>query len=175
MRVGRARRAAVALCLLALASCQRDGKLVGGPAPEFSLADLQGNAVRLANFRGRVVFLNVWATWCAPCREEMPSMESVSRQLQGPDFVMLAVSADEEGREVVDRFVREYRLTFPVLLDPELQIASRYKVTGYPETFLIDRNGRVVGHEIGPRDWASPAAVGALETLIRTGEWRGVQ
>lgn len=163
-----------ALALLALVGCQRSGAMVGEPAPEFSLSDLAGNAVRLANLRGRVVLLNICATWCPPCRAEMPSMQSLYAKLGGADFTLLAVSADQEGKEVVQRFVTEERLTFPVLLDPDLQVASRYRVTGYPETFVIDRNGKILAHEIGPRDWAAPAMVAALTGLIQRGEWTGL-
>jgi peroxiredoxin len=161
------------LALLLAGGCQRASALVGKPAPEFSLTDLSGRAVRLANLKGRVVFLNVWATWCEPCREEMPAMEELYRRLRGPDFEMLAVSADQDGREMVERFVREHGLTFPVLPDPNLQIADRYKVTGYPETFVIDRNGRIVAHELGPREWDSPGSYDAFRRLIERGEWTG--
>ena len=169
------RVAAVALALvltvLTDAGCHRSDLLVGGTAPEFSLGDLSGNAVRLANLRGRVVFLNIWATWCEPCREEIPSMQSLYARLRGPDFEMLAVNADQGDRAVVDGFVREHGLTFPVLLDPELSVADLYRVTGYPETFIIDRNGRIVAHELGPRDWDSPASHAAFTRLMEHGEW----
>ncbi len=155
-----------------VAGCQRGGKLVGAPAPEFSLSDLSGRAVRLANLKGRIVFLNVWATWCEPCREEMPAMEALYEKLHGPAFEMLAVSADEQGKAVVEPFVKNFGLSFPVLLDPEAQIASRYGVTGYPETFIIDRNGRVVEHVLGPRAWNSPESREAFQRLIDHGEWR---
>ncbi len=173
--MSRAARAAVALALVlaTAAGCHRRDALVGGPAPEFSLSDLQGNAVRLANLKGRVVFLNVWATWCEPCREEMPSMQSLYERMHGPDFEMLGVNADQGDRAIVENFAKEYRLTFPVLPDPDLQIADRYRVTGYPETFLIDRNGRIVAHEIGPRDWDSPESHAAFRRLIERGEWIG--
>jgi peroxiredoxin len=164
---------AVMLALAAvLSACQRSGKLVGEGAPEFSLADLDGRAVRLANYKGRVVFLNVWATWCPPCREEMPAMEALYEKLRGPDFEMLAVSADEGGKAVVEPFVRNGKLTFPVLLDPDGQIGMRYGVTGFPETFVIDRNGRVVSHTLGPREWSSPESIAAFQRLIDRGEWR---
>ena len=101
-------------------------------APDFVLEDLEGKATRLSNFRGRVVFINVWTTWCEPCRVEMPSMEVLHRRLSGDDFVMLAVSADADGRELVEPFVEELGLTFPVLLDPDGQVVSRYRVTGWP-------------------------------------------
>ena len=169
------RRAALAAMILfvAIAGCRRSGSLVGSQAPEFSLSDLSGNAMRLANLKGRVVFLNVWATWCEPCREEMPSMQSLYARLHGGDFEMLGVNADQGDRAVVEQFVRQYGLTFPVLLDPDLQIAGRYGVTGYPETFIIDRNGRVVDHRLGPRDWDSTESHAAFRRLIERGEWTG--
>ena len=164
---------AVVVALVVVAACQRGGTLVGKQAPEFSLSDLSGRTIRLANLKGRVVFLNVWTTWCEPCREEMPSMQALYERLHGPDFEMLAVSADQEGRAVVERFVRDFALTFPVLPDPDLQIAGRYGVTGYPETFIIDRNGRVLAHQIGPRQWDAPQSHTVLRRLIERGEWAG--
>ncbi len=170
------RRAALVALVLVLAvgaGCRRGGARVGNAAPEFSLSDLSGNAVRLANLRGRVVFLNIWATWCEPCREEMPAMQALYARLHGPDFEMLAVNADQGDRAGVDRFVHEHGLTFPVLPDPDLTIADRYLVTGYPETFIIDRNGRIVAHELGPREWDSPASHAAFKRLIERGDWTG--
>ena len=162
------------LAMLAAGCRPSGGGLVGKPAPEFSLADLKGNAVRLANLKGKVVFVNLWATWCEPCRQEMPSMQTLYTTLAGRDFEMLAVSSDQSKREVIERFVTGNRLTFPVLLDPDLQVADRYKVTGYPETFVIDRNGTIVAHEIGPRHWDKPDTVAAFRTLIERGEWVGL-
>lgn len=101
-------------------------------------------------------------------------MQALYTRLSGPDFEMLAVSADQEGRDVVERFVRDFGLTFPVLPDPDLQIAGRYGVTGYPETFIIDRNGRVVAHQIGPYRWDSPESHAAFRRLIERGEWTGL-
>jgi peroxiredoxin len=171
----RLRRAmAVSLLVGCLVGCQRQSALVGQPAPEFSLADLKGNAVRLANLKGKVVFVNVWATWCEPCRQEMPSMQALYTTLAGPDFEMLAVSADQSQKDVVERFVQTYKLGFPVLPDPTLQVADRYRVTGYPETFVIDRNGVIVAHEIGPRQWDAPETVAAFRKLMERGEWAGL-
>ena len=141
-------------------------------APDFVLQDLDGKAVRLSNFRGRVVFLNVWTTWCEPCRVEMPAMETLNQRLAGDDFMMLAVSADADGRRVVAPFVEDLRLTLPVLLDPDGQVVSRYRVTGYPETFIIDRVGEVVAHEIGPRDWSDSRYERALRQLMDGGAWK---
>ena len=168
-------RGVAAGVVLASVGCKpAGGSLVGQPAPEFSLADLKGNAVRLANLKGRVVFVNVWATWCEPCRQEMPSMQSLYTTLAGPGFEMLAVSADQSERKVVARFVETYHLSFPVLPDPDLQVAERYRVTGYPETFVIDRNGKIVHHEIGPRQWDAPDSLAAFRKLIDRGEWPGL-
>lgn len=135
-------------------------------APDFAVTDLEGRAVRLSAYRGKVVLLNVWTTWCPPCREEMPSMERLHRRLQGRDFVLLAVSQDDDGQRAVAPFVREMGVTFPVLVDPEHQVGRRYGVWGYPETFVIDRNGYIVERVIGPRDWMAPDQVAALEALI---------
>ena len=97
-------------------------------------------------------------------------MERLWANLQGDGFALLAVSQDEEGRHAVEPFVEHMRLTFPVLLDPEHQVGDRYGVWGYPETFVIDRNGYVVERVIGPRDWAAPPAIEALRALIAAGD-----
>jgi peroxiredoxin len=138
----------------------------GFPAPDFSLTDLSGQRYRLSDFRGKVVFLNVWATWCAPCRMEMPSMERLYRRLKAKDFVMLAISEDEDGKAVVQPFVDQVGITFPVLMDPEGVVPARYGVTGYPETFIIDRDGRVIQHTIGPENWESDHAFQFFTQLL---------
>jgi peroxiredoxin len=126
---------------------------VGNPPPDFTLPSLVGNPVRLSNYKGKVVFLNFWATWCPPCREEMPSMESLYQRLKGRDFEMLAVSIDTKGADRVQSFVATYALTFPVLLDPNKKIYRLYGLTGVPETFIIGKNGDIILKIIGPRDW----------------------
>jgi len=135
-------------------------------APDFAVPDLAGHAVRLSALRGKVVVLNLWATWCPPCREEMPSMERLYGRLRDRDFQLLAVSQDEDGSSAVEPFVKQLGITFPVLIDPERQVGERYGVWGYPETFIIDRNGYVVERVIGPRDWATPTQIAMLEALI---------
>src|SRR5208282_2690412 len=115
----------------------------GKMAADFSLTDLGGTAISLSSLRGKVVFLNVWATWCAPCREEMPSIEALYEEFsKDPDFVVLAVNEDSEGRSVVDSYVRRSGFKFNVLLDPQNQVGDAYDVSGIPETFIIDRTGR---------------------------------
>lgn len=139
----------------------------GFPAPVFALQDLSGKTHRLSDLRGKIVFLNVWATWCPPCREEMPSMERLYQRLRGTDFAMLAVSEDEGGAAVVGQFVQETGITFPVLLDPEGLLPRRYGITGFPETFVIDRNGLVIRHVIGPEDWDSDGVYAYFLDLLR--------
>src|SRR5437762_14318262 len=100
-------------------------------------------------------------------------MERLYAQLHEADSALLAISQDEDGKRVVAPFVERMHLTFPVLLDPERQVGDRYGVTGYPETFVIDRNGYVVEHVVGPRDWAAPAEIAALEAPLAAGDRGG--
>jgi len=144
---------------------QQSRSRLGYPAPDFALRDLQGRVHSLSQQRGKIVFLNLWATWCPPCREEMPSMEKLYRQLAGPDFTMLAVSEDTD-HAAVEAFVREMRLSFPVLLDAAGNLPHRLGITGYPETFVIDRQGNIVRHFVGPYDWSDPRYVEYFRSLI---------
>jgi thiol-disulfide isomerase/thioredoxin len=135
-------------------------------APDFVLPDLEGRLHQLANLRGRVVFLNLWATWCPPCRLEMPSMERLHRRFRTRPFSMLAVNEDGEDGNAVAPFVQSLGLTFPVLLDHQGRLPPRYGVTGYPETFIINRAGDVVKHIIGPADWDREDMVAYLVSLL---------
>ena len=143
------------------------------PAPDFLLPDLQGQVVRLSQLKGKVVLLNVWTTWCPPCRKEMPALEALYRRLKGGDFIMLAASQDVDGQSTVLPYLREGRFTFPVLLDVRGEVGKKYGVTGYPETFIVDRQGNEVYHHIGYNDWSQPAVETALRRLIDQGVWVG--
>lgn len=139
----------------------------GEMAAPFKLKDLSGNTVSLADLHGKVVFLNIWATWCAPCREEMPSMEKLYDRLHGDKgFVMLAVSQDTAGQDKVAAYVKKHGYHFEVLLDPQNAVAEAYKVTGVPETFIIDRAGRIVAHHSGAFDWSQPDIRDAMKELL---------
>jgi peroxiredoxin len=135
-------------------------------APDFALPDLEGQAVRLSAYRGHVVLVNLWATWCPPCRDEMPSMERLYQRLKDKGFVLLAVSEDEGAAAAVKAFVQQMRVTFPVLLDPDGDVGRKYEVWGFPESFLVDRDGRVVERVIGPRDWSSAEQIARIEALL---------
>lgn len=136
-------------------------------APEFTVPSLTGGAVKLSNYRGKVVFINFWATWCATCKVEMPSMEKLYQRFKDRGFEMLTISVDKD-RSLIEPFMKEYALTFPVLLDPDSQVAKRkYKTTGVPETFIVNREGIIVHKAIGPRDWATEETLAAFEELLR--------
>lgn len=134
-------------------------------APDFSLPSLDGDPVTLSALRGQVVFLNFWATWCPPCREEMPSIERLHRELRIEGLAVLALDVGESPA-VVARFVESFRLSFPVLLDADSEVSRRYGISGLPTTVLVDRSGRVVGGAVGPRDWASPAGRALMRSLL---------
>ncbi|MGH7775298.1 MAG: redoxin domain-containing protein [Candidatus Binatia bacterium] len=128
-------------------------KLADQPtAPDFTLRDVQGNSVSLRDLRGRVVFLNFWATWCPPCRIEMPSMERLYRRLRDRGLVMLAVDRGETRKQVAT-FMKDFQLSFPALLDVDGTVSSLYRVSALPTTYLIDRRGKIIGKKVGPRDW----------------------
>jgi peroxiredoxin len=140
----------------------------GDVASAFDLEDAySGQTVSLASLKGKVIFLNLWATWCGPCREEMPSMETLFDEFKGNnDFVMLAVSEDTKGKSAVLPYVEKNGYHFRILLDPENKVGDSYGVSGVPETFIIDRSGRIVAHHMGAFDWSRPDVKSALEELL---------
>jgi len=127
----------------------------GSQAPNFTLPLMNGGEARLDDYKGKVVLLNIWATWCNPCREEMPSMEQLYQNMKGKPFEILAVSIDTRGSKDVEPFVKKLGLTFPVLLDSDKKVNNMYQATGVPETFIIDKNGIVRQHILGPVNWSS--------------------
>jgi thiol-disulfide isomerase/thioredoxin len=148
---------------------------VGTAAPDLVAADLDGHPVSLAELRGEVVLLNVWATWCPPCREEMPSMQRLAEQLGPEGLRIVAVSIDAAsgkrdagGREGGDvrAFADEYGLTFDIWRDPEGRVQQIYRTTGVPESFVIDRRGMIVKKVIGATEWDSPANVELIRRLL---------
>jgi thiol-disulfide isomerase/thioredoxin len=136
-----------------------------GPAPKFTLKDQTGHDVSLDSFKGRLVFVNFWATWCAPCREEMPSLIELSRQMRSDDVVFLTVSVDD-GWEVVVGFAQQAQLELPpslTLLDADKKVSASYGTTVYPESYLIGRDGQLLYKFVGARDWDAIAATKILE------------
>ena len=163
---------AVAVFLVLWALKQKDSFIletlkVGRPAPNFEFPGLDGQIVSLSDHRGKVVLVNIWATWCPPCIDEMPSMEKLYNELQGENFEILAVSIDTQGLEAVAPFMKAYKLTFPALIDSEGTIKNLYKATGVPESFIIDKQGILIKKIIGPIDWATPEIFRYFRDLIQ--------
>lgn len=140
--------------------------LTGSLAPDFTLPDLDGTPVTLSRYRGQVVLLNLWALWCPPCIDEMPSMQTLYDRMQGEEFVLLAVEVGRSKPLEVREFVAEHGLAFPVLLDTKSRMKGLYAITGVPETFLLARDGRVERTFIGPRDWGSKSALAEIQRLL---------
>jgi len=143
-------------------------------APDFTLYTTKGDAVTLSQLKGNIVFLNFWATWCKPCREEMPSMQELWDKFKTEKFVMLAVSTDTEREKAVVPFLEELGLTFPVLYDEKGEIATEYETTGVPETFIIGKDGRILYKGIGPQNWSEPDTLEAISMLVNGPKNHGV-
>ncbi len=150
---------------------------VGTRAPEFVARDLDGRPVALSDLRGEVVLLNVWATWCPPCVEEMPSMQRLYERLgpQGLRVVAVSIDAAPGQRDPVGRaggnvaaFAEHYGLSFDIWLDPAGEIQRVYRTTGVPESFLIDRDGFIIKKVIGATDWDSEANVALIRRLLES-------
>ena len=132
----------------------------------FCLKDLKGRKVGLKDFKGKVIFLNFWATWCGPCREEMPSMEALYQQFKEKDFVFLTVSVDYGGIEPVKEFIKKNHYTLPVLLDPKCETLEVFGVKGIPTTIIIDKAGKMIGKAVGPRNWKNSEFIALLKMLL---------
>lgn len=133
---------------------------------DLALPDLHGTTIRLADLHGKVVLLNVWATWCYPCRVEMPSMNALYRDYHPQGFEILAISMDVSGAQAVAPFVADYALTFPVLLDPDNTVSTRLLGGGIPTSYVLDKRGQIVTVEVGTRDWNSARFRRLLDQLL---------
>ena len=141
---------------------------VGDEAPNFQLRDLAGNMMSLSQFRGKVVLLNFWATWCGPCRVEMPAMEQLYRTLSRREFEILAISTDAQGAAVTRPFQRAMGFTFPILHDEEYRVGFIYGARSLPLTFMVDRQGVIRKKIFGARDWDSPEARELIQILMKS-------
>ena len=139
----------------------------GMPAPNFTLPATDGNMVSLADYKGDVILLNIWATWCPPCVEEMPSMEKLHQALKGERFKILAVSIDAGGSKAVLPFMKKHQLSFTALADAKGTVKTQYQATGVPESFIIDKEGIIAEKVIGPADWAAPDAIKYFRQMIK--------
>jgi len=139
---------------------------VGSRAPDFHAVDLAtGRATTLADYQGKVILLNIWATWCQPCRVEMPAIERLHQRLGGRDFQIVSVSIDADGDSVVAAYARDLGLTFQILHNQSGDIQQIYQTTGVPESFVIDRDGIIVKKVIGAAEWDGPVNETLIERL----------
>lgn len=135
-------------------------------AEDFTLRTLEGKRVSLKDYRGKVIFLNFWATWCGFCRIEMPSIEKLWQEFKEEDFAILAIDVQEEGK-LVSSFMKKMNLSFPVLLDGKGKTAQSYGIRGLPTTFFLNPKGEIIGKAVGARDWASEESFRLIGELLR--------
>jgi len=138
------------------------------PAPDISVVSIaNGSTLKLSDLKGKVVLLNFWATWCPPCRQEIPSMMKLNSVMTGKPFQMVAVSIDEGGKPALDLFFKESGFILPAYLDPSGASVKLYGITGVPESFIIDKQGVLIKKVIGGFAWDSPEAISFLEGLMK--------
>ena len=164
----------ILLVVIFIAGCENIAGLrkirkmeIGQPAPDFVLQDVSGKTWQLSSLKGRVVFVNFWATWCKPCRDEMPSMEALNKAMAGQPFQMLAIVFNDDF-DMANSFARRLGVTFPVLANPTPALTEAYMITGVPETFLIDAEGILRHKFIGPYNWDTPEMRNLVQELLNT-------
>jgi thiol-disulfide isomerase/thioredoxin len=135
------------------------------PTPDFSLTNAEGKKISLKDFRGKTLFLNFWATWCEPCREEMPAMENLYQEYKNKNFIVLAVNVKDRRQEAL-AFVKELKLTYPIAFDPNAEVASLYGAWGLPTTYIIGPKGEGLARGWGPAEWYSPASRNLFKELL---------
>ena len=135
---------------------------------EIKLKDVKGKEIALSDFRGKIVFLNFWATWCPPCRNEMPSMEKLYQRFKDREFAMIAISLQEPASRV-EKFFREHNLNYIALLDSKGEVGSQYGIRSIPTTLILNRSGKVIGGVIGAKEWDSRKSFALFDYLIEKG------
>lgn len=173
------KRVVVLLCCAAVmltVGCSKQGGKSAEPAkaaiekaqaPEISVVSLDNQQLTLASLKGKVVLLNFWATWCPPCRAEIPSMMKLNAAMAGKPFQMVCVSVDEGGKPAIQEFFKNSGQSLPAYTDASGQAAKTYGITGVPESFLIDKNGIIVKKVIGGLEWNSPEVINVIEGLMK--------
>ena len=137
------------------------------PLPDFAFQDGAGKPLKLSDWKGRVVLVNLWATWCAPCRKEMPDLSKLEKELGSDQFEVVAISVDRKGAEASAAFLKETGVdNLKLYIEPSTRIVNDLKSAGLPATLLIDREGRELGRILGPADWASPEAMALIKAAL---------
>jgi peroxiredoxin len=145
---------------------EKESPQEGFLAPHFSLQDLGGTRISLGDFKGKVVILNFWATWCSPCRREIPSLERLYQLRKDKGFEILAVSVDRTSASKVASFVADYQMSFPVLADPRGEVGQKYWAKAIPTSFLIDKKGVIRWKVVGAREWDDAYALSQIDQLL---------
>jgi len=135
-------------------------------APDFVLADIDGNQYRLSDYRGQVVIVNFWATWCPPCRAEMPSMQRAWQQLEKEGILMLGINVGED-EDTIFQFTANYPVEFPLLMDQDSRVINQWPVRGLPTTFVVSPAGKITYRAIGGREWDDPDLLATVRALTQ--------
>jgi thiol-disulfide isomerase/thioredoxin len=139
-------------------------KMVQALPVEIRLKDLNGQQVSLSDFRGKIVFLNFWTTWCYACRIEMPDMEKLHQKFKNKDFAMVSINLQESASQV-KQFFKDFKLTFTALLDSDGEVGAHFMITAIPTTFILNKEGIIIGKVMGPREWDGKKAFALFEHL----------
>jgi cytochrome c-type biogenesis protein len=140
---------------------------VGAPAPSYKAVSLSGDSVSLAAFRGKTILLNVWATWCHPCRDEIPELQAIHEHYKARGLELVGVSIDADGNDdVIRQFMQDFKMTYPIWRDPDERVSTRFLVVGVPATFLIDRQGVLRWRKTGPIEPGDRSLVAAIERAL---------
>lgn len=155
-------------CISACAPSEAAGKVeVGAPAPAYKTVSLDGDSVSLGAQRGKVVLFNVWATWCHPCRDEIPELRAIHAKYRARGLELIGVSVDADGAdESIRSFMKDFQMEYPVWRDADERVSSQFLVVGVPATFLIDREGILRWRKTGPIQPADPALAAAIEQAL---------
>ncbi len=140
-------------------------KLIGQKAPDFVLKDVTGKAVSLSAIKGKAVLVNFWATWCPPCRAEMPTLNRLYKEYRNKGLAVVAVSTDRKLEYVTD-FLEKHPVDFPVLMDSDSRTSRQFGVFSMPTSFLLDRNGFIIRRYLGEEDWTSPEIINAIKAAL---------
>jgi thiol-disulfide isomerase/thioredoxin len=141
-------------------------KMVQALPVEFRLMDLNGQPVSLSDFRGKIVFLNFWATWCYACRIEMPAMEKLHQEFKNKDFAMVTINLQESASQA-KQFFKDFELTFTALLDSDGEVGAYFMISAIPTTFILDKEGIIIGKVMGPREWDGKKAFALFKHLTQ--------
>ena len=156
----------ISVLVLSLAGPSFAGEDTPVNAPPFSLPSLDGRELTLSDYQGKYLLVNFWATWCGPCKVEMPSLELLYRKFKQRNFAMIAISNDIFGAQVVNPYIQAQNFTFPVGLDPKLKVSNQFGVVSLPTTFLIDPQGKIIGVLNGAENWADPKTLLYFDQLL---------